>query len=64
MAFSQIEPKRIEQTVGELCRKRSPMHLREKLRLLDWAELHRGELLDDWNLCWAKEPPKPIAPLV
>ncbi|MGH7411427.1 MAG: DUF4160 domain-containing protein [Candidatus Methylomirabilis sp.] len=32
--------------------------------VLDWAELHRGELLDDWNLCRAKEPPKPIAPLV
>lgn len=33
MAFSQIELKRIERTVGELCRKRSPMHLRDKVRL-------------------------------
>lgn len=64
MAFNHIELKRIEQTAGELCRKRSPAHLREKLQLLDWAELHRGELRDDWNLCRAKEPPKSIAPLV
>jgi hypothetical protein len=33
MAFSQIELKRIEQTVGEFCRKRSPPHLSRELRL-------------------------------
>lgn len=33
MAFSQIELKRIEETVGELCRKRSPMHLKDQVRL-------------------------------
>ena len=33
MAFSELELKRIEQTVGEFCRKRSPAHLRDKLRL-------------------------------
>jgi hypothetical protein len=32
--------------------------------VLDWAELHREELLNDWNLCRAKESPKPIAPLL
>ncbi len=32
--------------------------------VLDWAELHREELLNDWNLCRAKEAPKPIAPLL
>lgn len=32
--------------------------------VLDWAELHREELLQDWNLCRAKEAPKPIAPLL
>ena len=32
--------------------------------VLDWTELHREELLDDWNLCRAKEAPKPIAPLL
>jgi hypothetical protein len=33
MAFSELELKRIERTVGGLCRKRSPMHLKDKLRL-------------------------------
>lgn len=33
MAFSELELKRIEQTVGEFCRKRSPVYLKDKLRL-------------------------------
>ena len=32
--------------------------------VLDWAELHQRELLDDWKLCHAKQPPRPIEPLV
>jgi Domain of unknown function (DUF4160) len=32
--------------------------------VLDWAELPREELINDWNLCRAKESPKPIAPLL
>ena len=31
--------------------------------VLDWAELHQAELLEDWELCQAKQQPKPIAPL-
>ncbi len=31
--------------------------------VLDWAELHQAELLEDWELCRAKQQPKPIAPL-
>ena len=31
--------------------------------VLDWAELHQEELLEDWRLCMAKQQPKPIAPL-
>ena len=31
--------------------------------VLDWAELHRTELLEEWHLCMAKQQPKPIAPL-
>ncbi len=31
--------------------------------VLDWAELHQAELLDDWELCSNKQQPKPIAPL-
>ena len=33
MAFSELELKQIEQVVGELCRRRSPAHLKDKLRL-------------------------------
>ncbi|OGW67715.1 MAG: hypothetical protein A3H49_09330 [Nitrospirae bacterium RIFCSPLOWO2_02_FULL_62_14] len=33
MPFSQIELKQIERTVGEFCRRRSPVHLKDKLRL-------------------------------
>jgi hypothetical protein len=31
--------------------------------VLDWAELHQQELIEDWRLCVAKEQPKQIAPL-
>jgi len=31
--------------------------------VLDWAELHQQELLEDWRLCMEKQQPKPIEPL-
>ena len=31
--------------------------------VLDWAELHQTELLNDWDLCQTKQQPKPIEPL-
>lgn len=30
---------------------------------LEWAVEHRAELMEDWELCQAKQAPKPIAPL-
>jgi hypothetical protein len=30
---------------------------------LEWAALHRTELLEDWSLCATKQPPKKIPPL-
>jgi len=33
MTFSELELKRIEQAVGEFCRRRSPAYLKDKLRL-------------------------------
>ncbi len=33
MAFGELELKRIEHTVGRLCRRRSPAHLTQQLRL-------------------------------
>ncbi len=31
--------------------------------VLDWAELHQTELLDDWRLCQLKQQPNKIDPL-
>jgi hypothetical protein len=31
--------------------------------VLDWHEIHRNELLEDWELCRRKENPKGIDPL-
>lgn len=32
--------------------------------VLEWAALHRAELLEDWKLCESKQHPKKILPLV
>jgi hypothetical protein len=31
--------------------------------VLEWAAEHRSELMEDWNLCQAKQLPKKIQPL-
>ena len=31
--------------------------------VLEWANEHRDELMEDWNLCRNKELPKSIKPL-
>lgn len=31
--------------------------------VLDWAELHKKELTECWNLCQSKQQPKKIEPL-
>lgn len=31
--------------------------------VLEWAELHRDELIEDWNLCVTNQLPKKIEPL-
>ena len=33
-----------------------------QMLVLDWAELHQAELLEDWQLCMNKQQPKQIAP--
>jgi len=38
--------------------------IRAQCLVLDWAKLHQQELIDDWNLCLAKQQPKPIEPLL
>jgi len=51
-----IDIQKLEVSEGHLPRRAQEL-------VLDWAELHQKELLDDWNLCAAKQQPKPIAPL-
>ena len=34
-----------------------------QMLVLDWAELHQAELLEDWQLCMDKQQPRQIAPL-
>ena len=31
--------------------------------VLEWAAMHRNELMEDWELCEAKQQPKTISPL-
>lgn len=31
--------------------------------VLEWAQEHRAELMEDWELCARKQSPKKIAPL-
>jgi Domain of unknown function (DUF4160) len=31
--------------------------------VLEWAELHQSELLEDWDLCQAFKQPEQISPL-
>ena len=31
--------------------------------VLEWAQAHRAELMEDWNLCRQRQPPKTIEPL-
>jgi len=30
---------------------------------IEWAVEHRAELMEDWNLCQAKQQPRKIQPL-
>ena len=36
---------------------------RAKAMVLEWASEHRGELIEDWDLCRSKQHPNKIAPL-
>jgi hypothetical protein len=51
-----VDIKLLSITSGELPRRAQEL-------VLDWAELHQQELLEDWQLCMTKQQPKPIAPL-
>jgi hypothetical protein len=40
----------------------STLPRRAQLLVLDWAELHQSELLEDGRLCMEKQHPNPIEP--
>jgi Domain of unknown function (DUF4160) len=52
----QINIQTLEVIVGKLPRRAQAM-------VLEWAAEHRTELMEDWNLCQAKQLPNPIKPL-
>lgn len=45
----------------EVIRGRLPQ--RAHVLVLEWATLHRDELMEDWRLCESRQLPKKIAPL-
>jgi Domain of unknown function (DUF4160) len=51
-----VEIKTLTIASGELPRRAQEL-------VLDWAELHQQELLEDWRLCMEKQQPNAIAPL-
>ena len=42
---------------------RGSLPRRAQALVLEWVALHRTELMEDWNLCQAKQSPKNISPL-
>ena len=50
--------------IGSLTLKTGKLPRRAQMLVLDWAELHQAELLEDWRLCEAKQQPRQIAPLL
>jgi hypothetical protein len=53
---AQIDIRTLEVISGELPR-------RALVLVLEWAQEHRAELMEDWNLCSQNHPPKQIVPL-
>jgi Domain of unknown function (DUF4160) len=51
-----IDIQKLEVMRGKLPRRATSL-------ILDWAELHQAELLENWALCETKQQPKRIIPL-
>lgn len=61
MAFSELELKRIEQTLGAFCEKHSPEHLRDKLCLTYAVKGHEVVIVErrprwDNQTAWTESP--------
>jgi hypothetical protein len=53
---AEIDVRTLEVIRGKLPR-------RALVMVLEWATEHRAELMEDWDLCQAKQAPKKIPPL-
>ncbi|MBK7900421.1 MAG: DUF4160 domain-containing protein [Azonexus sp.] len=53
---AQIDIRTLEVIVGHLPRRALNL-------TIEWAIEHRQELMEDWNLCQARQQPKKIQPL-
>lgn len=53
---ASVNIQRLELMEGKLSRRAQEL-------VLDWAELHQKELLEDWELCRQHQEPKRIEPL-
>ena len=47
MGFTKIELKLIENTVGKMCERRSPVHLRNEIRLTYLVKDHSVEVYEE-----------------
>jgi len=72
MFWDEHAPPHFHATYGEfkatinirnLCMGEGTLSRRATQLVLDWAELHQAELLEDWDLCQAHQHPKSIEPL-
>ncbi len=54
MSFSEIELKRIDRLVGDFCRRRSPDHMRDELRLEYRIHGHAVEIYE-WRQRYGEE---------
>jgi hypothetical protein len=49
--------------IKNLCIMEGSLPRRATQLVLDWAELHQTELLEDWDLCMSNHLPNNISPL-
>ena len=54
---------RAQYVIETLVLSRGRLPRRAHTLVLEWAAMHRDELMEDWELCEAKQQPKMITPL-
>jgi hypothetical protein len=54
---------RAQYLIETLVLSRGQLPRRAHALVLEWAAMHRNELMEDWELCQLKQQPKMISPL-